>query len=247
MKVFRKLRFGVFLVVLAFLISIFSPLFFNAEASTNTITVGSVSDASENDTVSVLVEASSILMAGYQVRVYYDNDYLDPVSATNHIAEGSMTPNLGAGENYFQITWNHTEDVTVNDMFTVEFNVIQDIGGTSTLYINPNDDYNEVFSLSEGEITVNYEPPVPGGGGGDGEEPACYIATAVYGSYDADEVVVLRNFRDDVLFRSLAGRLFVRAYYTLSPPIADFLKEADTLNGWVRSLLDGMVSLLGNE
>lgn len=36
---------------------------------------------------------------------------------------------------------------------------------------------------------------------------ACYIATAVYGSYEA-------------LAQSLIGRIFIKVYYTLSPPFA---------------------------
>ena len=45
----------------------------------------------------------------------------------------------------------------------------------------------------------------------------CYVATAVYGSYDCPEVWVLRRFRDEFLRRSMAGRLFIRAYYAISP------------------------------
>lgn len=45
----------------------------------------------------------------------------------------------------------------------------------------------------------------------------CYVATAVYGSYDAPEVWVLRRWRDEVLLSRRHGRLFVRAYYAISP------------------------------
>ncbi|MGV9195291.1 CFI-box-CTERM domain-containing protein [Microbacterium sp. MC2] len=45
----------------------------------------------------------------------------------------------------------------------------------------------------------------------------CYVATAVYGSYDAPEVWVLRRWRDDKLLKSVGGRLFVRSYYATSP------------------------------
>ena len=45
----------------------------------------------------------------------------------------------------------------------------------------------------------------------------CYIATAVYGSYDCPPVWTLRRFRDRTLSASLPGRLFIRLYYALSP------------------------------
>ena len=45
----------------------------------------------------------------------------------------------------------------------------------------------------------------------------CYIATAVYGSYDCQEVWILRRYRDRTLLSTALGRLLVRMYYELSP------------------------------
>lgn len=72
----------------------------------------------------------------------------------------------------------------------------------------------------------------------------CYIATAVYGSYDAPQVLVLRKFRDEVLSKSLTGRAFIRTYYTMSPPVARHLENAGRLNRLVRRILDKIVQRL---
>lgn len=45
----------------------------------------------------------------------------------------------------------------------------------------------------------------------------CYIATAVYGSYDCPEVWVLRRYRDYVLKPVWYGKIFIKIYYTISP------------------------------
>ncbi len=47
----------------------------------------------------------------------------------------------------------------------------------------------------------------------------CYIATAVYGSYDCPPVWVLRRYRDDVLASRWYGRLMIRTYYAISPSL----------------------------
>ena len=47
----------------------------------------------------------------------------------------------------------------------------------------------------------------------------CYIATAVYGSYDCPEVWTLRRYRDRILAATGAGRLFIRFYYAISPAL----------------------------
>ncbi len=79
------------------------------------------------------------------------------------------------------------------------------------------------------------------------KKAGCYIATAVYGSYEAPEVLVLRRFRDDVLARSLAGRWLIRFYYMTSPPIAKRLKDAKRANAFVRKFLDRLVARLQNR
>lgn len=45
----------------------------------------------------------------------------------------------------------------------------------------------------------------------------CYVATAVYGSYEAPEVMVLRRWRDGFLESFALGRKFIRFYYATSP------------------------------
>lgn len=60
----------------------------------------------------------------------------------------------------------------------------------------------------------------------------CYVATAVYGSYDCPEVWTLRRFRDNMLDRTWYGRAFIRAYYAVSPALVRWFGTT----GWFRSL-----------
>jgi len=79
------------------------------------------------------------------------------------------------------------------------------------------------------------------------ERSGCYIATAVYGSYNAPQVLVLRRFRDDTLAQSLLGRLLIKLYYSLSPPVAEWLKNTHRINTSVRNLLDIFVAWLDKK
>jgi uncharacterized repeat protein (TIGR02543 family) len=74
----------------------------------------------------------------------------------------------------------------------------------------------------------------------------CFIATAAYGSPAAEQIDVLREFRDGVLLESAAGSQLVDLYYRLSPPIADFISGNSFLRTVVRELLvDPVVWVVG--
>lgn len=70
------------------------------------------------------------------------------------------------------------------------------------------------------------------------QKEGCYVATAVYGSYDAAPVLTLRRFRDEVLARRVGGRLAIRAYYRVSPGLVRRYGRNDAVRHVVRRLLD---------
>jgi hypothetical protein len=57
----------------------------------------------------------------------------------------------------------------------------------------------------------------------------CFIATAACGDPLASEVIVLTSFRDMFLGRSRTGRIFIRFYYAISPPIATVIARVSLL------------------
>ena len=75
----------------------------------------------------------------------------------------------------------------------------------------------------------------------------CYVATAVYGSYDCPEVWTLRRFRDDSLAETWYGRAFVRTYYAISPTIVKWFGHTEWFNKMWRGVLNRMVKKLQNK
>lgn len=82
------------------------------------------------------------------------------------------------------------------------------------------------------------EEPKPGSSGG------CYVATAVYGSYDCPEVWTLRRFRDDILAENLFGRAFIHTYYAISPTLVEWFGETKWFKKLWKSKLDNLVKNL---
>jgi hypothetical protein len=74
-----------------------------------------------------------------------------------------------------------------------------------------------------------------------GEVDACFVATAAYGSLLANDVEMLRRFRDSLLKRSVLGELVVETYYTFGPPVAGVVGESDLLRSTARDLLAPIV------
>lgn len=79
------------------------------------------------------------------------------------------------------------------------------------------------------------------------QSSGCYVATCVYGSYDCPEVWTLRRFRDNVLASTWYGRLFIRAYYAVSPTIVRIFGKTDLFRNFWRMPLDRMVEKLNDR
>ncbi len=62
----------------------------------------------------------------------------------------------------------------------------------------------------------------------------CFIATAAYGTPMAEEIEILRGFRDEYLLTNPVGTTLVEFYYRVSPPIAEFITEHPSLKPIVR-------------
>ena len=70
----------------------------------------------------------------------------------------------------------------------------------------------------------------------------CYVATAVYGSYDCPQVWTLRRYRDNVLAESWYGRAFIKTYYAISPTLVKWFGETKWFKNLWRNKLDRMVN-----
>jgi len=73
------------------------------------------------------------------------------------------------------------------------------------------------------------------------DSKGCFIATAVYGDFNAPEVISLRRWRDQVLSTTIVGRVAITLYYRLSPPIARYLSCSPWLSAQIRKVLDAFV------
>ena len=72
----------------------------------------------------------------------------------------------------------------------------------------------------------------------------CYIATAVYGSYDCPEVWTLRRYRDYTLAKTWYGRAFIKTYYAISPSLVKWFGNTDWFKKVWQRKLDRMVANL---
>lgn len=98
----------------------------------------------------------------------------------------------------------------------------------------------EKFEMQEISVTPNnsYNNSTSNG---------CYVATAIYGSYDCPEVWTLRRYRDLTLDEIWYGRLFIKTYYAVSPTFVKYLSNVKLFNTQGKKVLDKWVAKLNKE
>ena len=74
-----------------------------------------------------------------------------------------------------------------------------------------------------------------------GRAAGCFVATAVYGNDQCEEVVLLRSFRDDTLKKTRSGRVFIFLYYIFGPYLAWVVKKIPVLKCLALSVIDRIV------
>lgn len=79
------------------------------------------------------------------------------------------------------------------------------------------------------------------------QSSGCYVATAVYGSYNCPQVWTLRRFRDNTLDGTWYGRAFIKTYYAISPTLVRWFGETSWFKEFWRKPLDKLVASLRNK
>ncbi len=157
-----------------------------------------------------------------------------------------------------------SDDKTNENVGVMNFHILDGAEGTVDLTVTIRDPDNFVnaametviFETADGGITIlsgadsendpDEIPDIPDDEFMDAiiNSKKCYIATAVYGSYDCPEVWTLRRFRDHILGENWYGRAFIRTYYAISPAAIKLFGETEWFQTFWRDRLDKLVTTL---
>jgi len=182
-----------------------------------TASAGSFANANAAETTFTMPAADVTITANFEVGVPYTL-----TMAVSPIMGGTATDVTGASPYY------EGEVVSIQAAYASGYQFVR-WQATAGSFSNANSQVTS-FTMPAADVTVTAVFDVAGGGG-------CFIATAAYGSPTAEQIDVLREFRDVVLLESAVGSQFVTLYYRLSPPVADFISGNSFLRTVVRELL----------
>jgi hypothetical protein len=72
----------------------------------------------------------------------------------------------------------------------------------------------------------------------------CYIATMIYGDYEHPQVLILREFRDNILDKTYLGKQFIKIYYYYSPKLVVKLQNRKIINKVIRKILNQFINII---
>ena len=94
------------------------------------------------------------------------------------------------------------------------------------------------------KIIEKHEPAQTEKSNSENSKDGCYVATAVYGSYDCPQVWTLRRYRDYTLAETRKGRAFIKTYYAISPTLVKLFGHTNWFKRLWKKRLDKLVANL---
>lgn len=177
----------------------------------------------------------------YEKAKEYYNRALD-IDATNQIALNKLEKLTQLYFGNKRITRDQFEQVQHFMAIGEKLNAIKLIREFTGLGLKDAKDIADNF-----EVINFYSPQTTTTNTGNTKSGGCFIATAVYGSYDCPEVWTLRRFRDYTLAKTWYGRTFVRFYYATSPTLVKWFGNSTWFRRFWKSALDQLISKLHNR
>jgi len=161
--------------------------------------------------------------ASYSITATFQTSHPEPVMATLTVSSTTGGSVIDPGEGLFSYPLGTEVSLVAEAASDYQFfywsgdvNTFADIDDASTTIII-NGDYS---------VTANFGKP---------GFFQCFIATAAYGTPMAEEIEILRKFRDEYLLTNPIGATLVEFYYRVSPPIAQFITEHPSLKPIVQA------------
>ncbi len=147
-----------------------------------------------------------------------------------------VTAGISEEESLRLFSWNGAEWVLCSDSGV---NTASITGYSGYMWARIRTDTTPSLADLQGEEFGSYGHPLPT------PRQICFIATAAYGTDRAEEIDILREFRDTVLLPNNLGAKFVSLYYRTSPPIANVISQHEVLRIAVRlGVIDPIVAIL---
>jgi len=166
--------------------------------------------------------------------IKYASFWFTPYNAVNDVVTCSIKGTSSDGVKYTGPLENgaiHTGALWENAWYNYSITTVR----MTHVYIEYMDGTSESVPASD----ISFSVPEGASGGG-----CCYVATAVYGSYDCQEVWTLRRYRDNTLAETWYGRAFIKTYYAISPTLVKWFGHTQWFKNLWKGTLDRMVGRL---
>lgn len=188
--------------------------------------------AIKNNTLTIVREQFPLLGSG-AVKYYLcvDGEKIDSQFFGANMAAQTYTVNVTLGKHRLTMCEvGHANNAVPKEILGYDYEITKK---EQTLYLR----YTKAAQLHFTELAQ--EEGTKSGG--------CYVATAVYGSYDCPEVWTLRRFRDNTLAETWYGRAFIRTYYAISPTLVKWFGNTEWFKNMWKPTLDKMVEQLNDS